>query len=288
VSGFGDPEVREILRPLAPAVVVRPWTDGAPDAAPTLLEEWGSAGRTANVRAGDTVDALPRVTVQVLAPPGADGPPGPVRTGSIALADGAPSAPRDDAPSVPVVDAWAAALRTVADPGGVGVAERLIRVLVGRPSAAGLLHVADRGEESLVLLVTVGNRKVLLPGDAGIASWAPVLDRARGRDGVPKDPRLARQLTDVDVYKVGRGTPGRLRRLWERRVGSARPLVSVLSALPAGGPGVGPPDDPLVADLGRIGTVHSTGELPPTVWWFDVEAPTSGRAAVTYTPGPVR
>jgi hypothetical protein len=140
----------------------------------------------------------------------------------------------------------------------------------------------------LVLLITVGNRTVLLPGDAGIASWAPVLDRVRGRDGVPKDPGLARQLTDVDVYKVSRGTPGRLRGLWERRIGSARPLVSVLSALPTGGPSVDPPDDPLVADLGRIGPVHSTGELPPAVWWFDVEAPTSGRAAVTYTPGPVR
>ncbi len=113
------------------------------------------------------------------------------------------------------------------------------------------------------------------------ASWAPVLD------GGATDARFARQLADVDVYVVGRhGEPARhprrLRGLWGRRVGSARPLVSVLCDR-----GAVPPDDALVADLEGLGPLHRTDALPAGVWWLDVEAPTRGRdrrSAVRWSP----
>lgn len=314
-GGFDDPTVREILRPLRPAVVVRPWLD-APDPQtvpgtgsapaidalvatmkertdtatdPTLLDDWGRAGRTAYVQAGEALvlDAeLPRVTVEVL------GPPGPSRVHELvgvgerffALATEAAR----PASSTPVADAWADALTRLAEPDGAGAAERLLRSVRRKPVSPEM-EIADDAagvacDTSVIVLLTVGNRRLLLPGDARTAGWAPVLDRAWGAPGVPKDPDLADRLAEVDLYRVGRhgergATPLRLRDLWHRRPGSARPVVSVLSG--------GPQTDPaLVADLERLGSVYRTDALPHGAWWRDVECPTSGRGPVTTAVGP--
>jgi len=323
INGFGTPEASEVLRALRPNVVIRPWTDSpqlrnsGPDEAAqqllplltsalasrtetaTLLDDWGRQGRAAFVRAGDTVDLtaeLPSMTVQVLGPPGHDRLPQLVRPGAHWFALDAAG----ELPSLitPPAGPWTDAARMLADPGGVGAAEWLLRTLHARP-ASQQLEIAGAFDDlahntSVVLLVTVGNRTVLLPGDAQAASWAPVLDRAQGANAVPKDRQLARRLAEVAVYKVGqhgdrRATPARLRGLWERRIGSARPLVSILSSRPGRSTrGAAPlPDPGLVADLARLGPVYRTDALPDGVWWLDVEAPTSGRDPVTCSPGPV-
>ncbi len=301
-AGFDDPAVAEILRPLRPDVVVRPWTD-APGAdlparlasaertgtaASGLLDEWSRAGRAAYVRAGDThvLDAeLPGVTVEVLGPPGAE--PDLTRPGRDVFAlDAEGMLPETVAPAP---DVWAGALTILADPGGAGAAERLVRRVRDRRVAPQLgiaAAVADVARNtSVMLLLTVGNRTFLLPGDAQTAGWAPVLDRAWGTDDVAPDPDLARRLAAVDVLRVGqhgarRATPVRLRALWHRRRRSARPLVSVL--------GDGKRADvALVADLATLGSVHDIETLPDGVRWLDVESPATGREPVTVTPGPV-
>jgi len=286
VNGFTDPDASEVLRSLKPSVVLRPWTDRdasalppARTATPTLPPEWDD--RTQYLRAGDTValdEALPHVSVQVL------GPPGPERTPAL-VARGEPWFALDAAGALPpqaepTADAWADAARVLADPGGVGAAAWLLCALRAHPVGQ-QMEIADAFADlahntSVVLLVTVGSRTLLLPGDAQGASWAPVLD----------DPALARRLAAVQVYKVGghgcaAATPPGLRRLWARRSPS-RPLVSVLSA------DATTPDPTVLADLARRGPVCSTAALPPGVWWLDVEAPARGRTPFTCSPGAAR
>jgi hypothetical protein len=279
VNGFEDPEAGEILRALKPSVVVRPWTDDAPSPLPPSPAMPGE--RTLFVRAGDTVTLdteLPRVSIEVLGPPGADRMPTVVARGEPWFAlDAAGALPPQ---ATPAADAWADAARVLADPGGVGAAAWLLCALRAHPVGQ-QMEIADAFADlahntSVVLLVTVGSRTLLLPGDAQGASWAPVLD----------DPALARRLAAVQVYKVGghgcaAATPPGLRRLWARRSPS-RPLVSVLSA------GATTPDPTVLADLARRGPVCSTAALPPGVWWLDVEAPARGRTPFTCSPGAAR
>ena len=330
VGGFGDPEARAVLAPLAPRVVVRPWTDTArqdgldarsrdvaalldaahgvagalprpafdsdqqarqverlatlvraePEAAP-LLDEWGRAGRTEYVAAGGTIDLgeeLPGVKVQVLGPPGGEemsallgAARGPVEPWlRLAASDELPALLGQPPPA-----GWAEAARLVADPGGVGAAEWLLRTLRTRRVTQGLEVVEALGDlvydTSVALLVTVGTRTLLLPGDA----------RAAGP---------GRRLADVDVYKVSRhgdraGTSRRLLDLWRHRAGSMHPLVSVLLTEPKVVRAV--PDDELLRDLAALGPVHRTDQLPDRVWWFDLEAPTRGRDPFAFSAGPV-
>lgn len=304
VDGFADPVVRDVLRPLEPDVVVRPWTD-APDAdspqlvalldasataggtalvAAPLLDDWGRDGRARYVRAGDTVDldeTMPRVSVRVLGPASGERLSDSARPGGqfLALAVEGGLAPLLARPS----GSWADALRVLAEPGGIGAAEWLLRTLNTR-TVDQELEIAQAFDDlvhdtSVALLVTVGSRSLLLPGDARAASWAPIVD------GGATDARFARRVADVDVLAVGRhgarsATPRRLRDLWRPRIGSAHPLVSVLSN------GRGLPDNALVADLENLGPLHRTDALPEGVWWMDVEAATSGREPFAFTVGP--
>ena len=80
---------------------------------------------------------------------------------------------------------------------------------------------------SLVLLLTIGTRRLLFPGDAQIENWRYTLDR------LPKDQRLKRQLSQVHLYKVGHhgsrnATPRSLVELWDGNP----PLVALLSTRP--------------------------------------------------------
>ena len=170
----------------------------------------------------------------------------------------------------------------LADPGGVGAAAWLLRALRAHPVGQ-QMEIADAFDDlahntSVVLLVTVGSRTLLLPGDAQGASWAPVL----------ADPALARLLAAVQVYKVG-GHGSRRRHPAPGCAGcgpdGARrsPLVSVLSADAAH---AGP--DGARRPRPAAGPVCSTAALPPGVWWLDVEAPAHGRTPFTCSPGAAR
>ena len=50
---------------------------------------------------------------------------------------------------------------------------------------------------SVILLFEVGNRRLLFPGDAQIENWSYALEQAKS------NPKLAKLLSEVDVYKVG-------------------------------------------------------------------------------------
>jgi hypothetical protein len=330
VSGFGDPDARAVLGPLAPRVVVRPWTDtprrdgldarsqefaslldathalaealpglafdndrearvaerlatlvrADPEAEP-LLDEWGRTGRTEYVAAGGTVNLdqeLPGVKVQVLGPPSGEEVSAFLGAARGSVESWLRLAASDELPPLladPPVAAWAEAARVLAAPGGVGAAGWLLRTLSTRRLTQGLEVVSAVGDlvpdMSAVLLVTVGTRTLLLPGDA----------RAVG---------LERRLADVDVYKVSRhgdraGTSRRLLGRWRHRAGSSRPLVSVLPTEPGIVPAV--PDGDLLAELAALGPVYRTDQLPDRVWWLDLEAPARGRDPFAFAAGPV-
>ena len=83
---------------------------------------------------------------------------------------------------------------------------------------------------SIILLIEVGGKKLLFPGDAQIESWDFVLN------GPDKEKNRA-LLADVDLYKVGHhgslnGTPKTLWKLFEKRKDHAgtKNLVSLLSS----------------------------------------------------------
>lgn len=80
---------------------------------------------------------------------------------------------------------------------------------------------------SVVLLIEVGEHRLLFGGDAQIENWGWALDRAG------KEPELERALAAVTLYKVGHhgsrnATPKSLYRRWENRPAD-RPLISMMS-----------------------------------------------------------
>lgn len=249
--------------------------------AEALLDEWGRTGRTEYVAAGCAVpldQELPGIKVRVLGPPSGEGMSALLGARRGSVEPWLRLAASGELPPLlgqPPVGAWAEAGRVLAAPGGVGAAEWLLRTLSTRRLTQGLELISAFGDlvhdMSAALLVTVGNRTLLLPGDA----------RTVG---------LERRLADVDVYKVSRhgdraGTSQRLLGRWRRRAGSSHPLVSILPTEAEVVPGV--PDDDLLAELAALGPVHRTDRLPDHVWWLDVEAPARGREPFAFAAGPV-
>lgn len=73
---------------------------------------------------------------------------------------------------------------------------------------------------SVILLLEIGSKKLLFPGDAQIENWAYVLERAQ-RDTV-EGRELAEVLSQVDLYKVGHhgslnATPKTLWNMFEKK-----------------------------------------------------------------------
>ena len=268
------------------------------------LEEWGSRGRAEYVQAGMTLDlaeAIPGVNVRVLGPPTLADVPSLTRYAKeseeywLGLAEG-------DGLTALVAEGDAESLeragRMLAEPGGMGAAEWLLRALDSRRVAQGLEIVEALDDvlnnTSVILLVTIGSRRLLLPGDAQAENWSLALDQADGARQRTRDARLASALRKVDLYKVGHhgsrnATPRRLTKHWERAVEEGHHVVSVLTTKQ----GVyekstegAVPKEELVTGLKRFGPVHSTDDLDPDVWWMDLEAPARGPAVFTHTPGP--
>jgi hypothetical protein len=299
IAGFAFDNARVAKRAAEMAAFGFPNADAV-----ALLEDWDRRGRAEYVRAGTTLDlsdAVPGVNVRVLGPPTLDEVSTLTRYTKeseeywLALAgeDALTGHLEQGAP-----DSLDAARELLAEPGGVGAAEWLLRTLVTRRISQGLEIVEALDDvlnnTSVILLIAVGSRRLLLPGDAQAENWSLSLDRAAGANGRPRDGRLAAELSKVDLYKVGRhgsrnATPRRLTRHWEGRAEAGRPLVSVLTTKQGvyekSAEGAVPNED-LVTGLGLLGPVYSTAELAPEVWWMDLEAPARGRATFTHTPGP--
>jgi len=80
---------------------------------------------------------------------------------------------------------------------------------------------------SVILLVSVGNHRLLFGGDAQIENWGWTLNEIRD------DKALRDALGSVDLYKVGHhgsrnGTPKSLYELWSKRM-TPQKLVSMMS-----------------------------------------------------------
>ena len=269
-----------------------------------LLEDWGARGRAEYVSAGmtlDLADALPGVGVRVLGPPTLADVPSLTRYAKeseeywLGLAEG-------DALTSLVAEGDAGSLalarQVLADPGGMGSAEWLLRTLDSRRVTQGLEIVEALDDvlnnTSVILLVTIGSRRLLLPGDAQAENWSLSLDQADGSRQRTRDARLASALGKVDLYKVGHhgsrnATPRRLTQHWREPVARGHQVVSVLTTKQGvyekSAEGAVPKDE-LVTGLRDFGPVYSTDDLDPDVWWMDLEAPARGPAVFTHTPGP--
>lgn len=123
----------------------------------------------------------------------------------------------------------------------------------------GLIHAVDEAlnNTSLILLFTVGDKKLLFPGDAEVKNWAFAL----------KQPGVKQLLKDVDVYKVGHhGSTNATPRtsLWENFVnkGPTKKLLTLISTLEGFYPGKKPgrevPRKKLVGVLKADSDYHTT------------------------------
>jgi hypothetical protein len=269
------------------------------------LEDWGKGGRAHYVKAGaplDLEDQMPGVHVRVLGPPTLDQVP---KLTSYAKeseeywfqllenAELAPALrPASRARRVPMKS-----FESVAQPDGLGAAAWLLRQ-IERGRSSQIIEIVEGFDDvlnntSVILLLTVGRRSILLPGDAQAENWSFSLDCARGENSRPADADLRRQLAGVDVYKVGHhgsrnATPQRLYKLWRGRTAKRQPLVSVMTTKH----GVYEkslegkvPKDELITALEAKGPVYNSDNLPADVWWMDVEAPTTGSSRFAFKEG---
>ncbi len=361
LRGFGDATARNVLDPLQPDLILRPWPDMPPTVARkrssglgrgsreflglleavadsnarvveqfdldrtrlatrakalaelgvsnvqalAMLDEWVPADRTAWVRYGDrpdVADRLPGVTIEVLGPPTLEQVPG-LRSYASSSSEywlGMAAADRlgpelERASREQSLDARG----LVAPPDGLGAAAWLVDKMQ-EASPRQVLEIVEGFEDvlnntSVVLLVTVGRRRILLAGDAQVEGWSYALDLARGENGRSLDAELRRALTQVDLYKVGHhgsrnATPKRLVDLWRTTRRTGRELCSVLSTRSGvyGTTSEGKvPKTELVEALRELGPVRSTEDLPPQVWWLDVESSTrSAMPDYVFTEGP--
>jgi hypothetical protein len=270
-----------------------------------MLGTWTVPDPTVWVRADDklnTQELLPGVGVRVLGPPTLEQVPK-MRSYASSSADYwlamtdedqiGPELKRADADEV-----WTAR-DLVAVPGGLGSAGWLVDKMHRASTRQALEIVAGFDDvlnnTSVILLLTIGDRSVLLAGDAQVENWSYALDRARGENGRRAEPDLRAALASVELYKVGHhgsrnATPRRLVDLW-RSERNGRKLCSVLSTkdkvFDKTVEGTVPKPE-LVNALKALGPVRNTDELPEGVWWFDVEAPAQGPTATwAYTEGPM-
>jgi hypothetical protein len=125
---------------------------------------------------------------------------------------------------------------------------------------------------SLVLLMKIGRRSILFPGDAQYENWAYALAQ----------PKYRRLLRDVDLYKVGHhgslnATPKSLWSLFRKRSTEDGPhrLRTVLSTMPGkhgkAGDRTEVPRTTLKEALHQETKLVSTDELPPMELYRDVE-----------------
>lgn len=146
-----------------------------------------------------------------------------------------------------------------------------------------LVRIIDKtlNNTSLILLVRIGDTRLLFPGDAQIENWSYALFDAPGH------ARIRAELARTNLYKVGHhgslnATP---KTLWNgfgnRQELSAKDrtrLISVLSTRSGthGDPwrGTEVPRGPLVDELDRWSTLHHSGKWRGTTKpWRDVQIP---------------
>ena len=249
------------------------------------LVRWGDAGSAVYVKAGGSSrieEFVPGITVRVLGPPTAkDAPQITSQRASdpeywMAQLRGLDNAAQL---SVAVDDPTLALARTRVKPGPVAwLVERLERQQV--ESLLRLVRTVDDAlnNTSVILLIDVGDKRLLFPGDAQIENWTWALKNA------PDSGRIRKLLERVDLYKVGHhgsrnATPRTLFQLWGENPDPARPMTALMSTL-AGVHGRSEatrvPRATLVAALQRRMNLVETDGLPRDTAFRELVAPTSG------------
>jgi hypothetical protein len=130
---------------------------------------------------------------------------------------------------------------------------------------------------SLILLLEIGDTRLLFPGDAQIENWSYALFNAPGHQ------EIQARLAGANFYKVGHhgslnATPKTLWNAFENQGEAATPgrLATMVSTL-AGkhgsvDRGTEVPRKVLLAELEKLSDLHDTEKLEdPTTFWHDVE-----------------
>ena len=140
----------------------------------------------------------------------------------------------------------------------------------------GIVRALDKAlnNTSLILLMRVGNRSLLFPGDAQIENWSYALDQEKYRE----------MLAEVDLYKVGHhgslnATPKSLWAKFSKRAKEGEPkrMMSVMSTMP-GKHGQADkktevPRQTLKEELRNETNLVSTDDWEPGEFFRDVEFP---------------
>jgi hypothetical protein len=137
---------------------------------------------------------------------------------------------------------------------------------------------------SVILLFEVGGKRLLFPGDAQLENWQYVLHEY-------KKGALAKDLTDVDLYKVGHhgsrnATPKlSLFGLWQKGAAAKHPLASVVStredAYPAKSEATKVPQAALLAALRKRGDVYATHTLKKGQAFVELECALTAKGRFT-------
>ncbi len=155
----------------------------------------------------------------------------------------------------------------------------------GKQELASLVRWLDDAlnNTSIILMVSVGDHRLLFGGDAQIENWGWALDQAA------KHGALSAELAAVDLYKVGHhgsrnGTPKSLFEIWESRPGGQ--LVSMMSTK-AGVHGLDEhavPRTTLVEALRSLGPLLSTDDNEGD--WIEAKAAVpAGQFEISLAPG---
>jgi hypothetical protein len=207
------------------------------------LEKWTANARGEYLAAGDTTrleEIVPGIRVRVLGPPTVEQEPAMLKQVSKHEEFWMLHAGRLGLDLEHAFDARRAAELLLhgaggedirLDPGPVSwLVERL-----DRQQLHSLLRIVRTVDDalnntSLILLVDVGELRMLFPGDAQIENWSWSLKHA------PNADEICELLRDVDLYKVGHhgsrnATPRTLFRLWGEDPDPQREIVALMSTL---------------------------------------------------------
>jgi hypothetical protein len=252
------------------------------------LTRWANAGTAEYLHAGAKSrlpEFVPGIEVRVLGPPTPQQEPDVVRQRAndqqywlmqqaLLLGDAAPLAGLADAEPPTEAADIATAIGPVR-----WLVQRMNRQHVA--SMLRLVHTLDSAlnNTSVILLIDVGDKRLLFPGDAQIENWSYMLFHARRRK------RLLELLKNVDFYKVGHhgsrnATPrSLLDSYWGADPDPERPMVAMMSTrahVHGKSEATAVPRATLVAALERRMTLYSTDDLPPDRRFVEVAAPAAG------------
>jgi hypothetical protein len=136
---------------------------------------------------------------------------------------------------------------------------------------------------SIILLLKVGDRRILFPGDAQIENWSYALEG-------PRAAALTAELARVDVYKVGHhgsrnASPRSLVGLWQKRDRGLATMMSTLGGVHGESEATAVPRTPLVTALEALGPMARTDELAPASLFAELTGPARGAAAFAQRTG---